>query len=411
MSTRTLVPTLTLAAALALAGCGGGPQPGAPSPESGAAASSTAGVPADSLLAPVVAADGKVMPPPPLPLRAASFPAYAERTLKSGAHLIVVRNDEQPVASVDLVLRAGTADDLPGLPGVADMVAELLDKGTATRSAKEVAEGIDFVGGRLSANASADYMSVGVTVLTDFLDTGLALLSDVVMRPTFPQDELETARARELSSLQLELSQPGAVARRRFLAELYGDHPYGALPTPASVKAITHDDLVAYHDAYFTPDDALFVVAGDVDPDDVARRIDESFAGWSGTAATPPRRAAPPERTRSELVFVNKPGSVQAVINVGQLVPSAAGSDRVSFDVMNQVLGGGYTSWLNNILRAQKGWTYGAGSGAAERLDEGYFSASTQTRNEVADSALATMLELLDRIRTQPVPAGDLEQA
>ncbi len=390
--------TVATVLGLVLAACGGAPaEP--PAPREEAVAETT------------VVEAARATPPAPLPMEEVAFPGYAERTLRSGARLIVVRNDEQPVASVSLVVRAGDADGPPGLPGVADMTASLLDKGTTTRDAREIAEAVDFIGARLSVSASADWTVVGTTVLTEFLDEALDVVADVVMNPTFPENELETQRARDLSALRLQLSQPGALANRQFLAEVYGQHPYGASPTPASVSGLTRDHLVAFHRTHYVPGNALFVVAGAVEADEVARQIDEAFLGWSGEAPPGGERPAPPTRSARELVFVHKPGSVQAVIQVGHLMPSATGTDWATFDVANEVLGGSYTSWLNNILRAQKGWTYGAGSSAAERPDAGHFRARTQSRNEVADSALATMLELLDRIRSEPVPAEDLEQA
>lgn len=395
--------TIALAFVVFLAACGGGAGPESPAPEMAAAAASP--------FEPVVSPEGKVMPPPPFPVEEVAFPAYAERTLRSGARLIVVRNDEQPVASVNLYIRSGDAADPEGYTGVADMTAALLDKGTTTRSALDIAEEIDFIGGRLSASSSAEWTTVGTTVLTDFLDRALDLMADVVMNPTFPEEELETQRARDLSSLRLQLSQPGAVAQRRFLAEVYGDHPYGASITPASLEALDRDRLVAFQQANFVPGNAVFVVAGAVDADDMARRLDNAFLGWAGEAPMARDRPSPPRRTVRELVFVHKPGSVQAVIQMGHLMPPAADADWATFDVANEVLGGSYTSWLNNILRAQKGWTYGAGSGAVERPGPSLFQATTQTRNEVADSVLATMLELMDRIRSEPVPAEDLSQA
>src|SRR5690606_31297459 len=168
--------------------------------------------------------------------------------------------------------------------GVASFTAWLLDKGTTTRSADEIAESIDFVGGSLSAGAGDDGISVSAGVLTEFLDTALVLMSDVVRNPTFPESELETERRRMLSALQANLGQPQYLAERQFFREIYGDHPYGAMPSPESVRAITRDDLVAYHATHFRPGNALFVVAGDVRPDDIVQRLERHFGDWQGAA-------------------------------------------------------------------------------------------------------------------------------
>lgn len=350
-------------------------------------------------------------PPPALPMKPVSFPAYRERALANGAQVIVVENHEQPVVTVNLRVKSGTAAAPRDRVGTVDLVAELLNKGTETRKALEIAEAIDFVGGQLGAGAGTDWMNVSVTVLTEFLDTALVLLSDIVLRPTFPEDELETARQRVLTALQVELSQPEPLAERRFLREVYGNHPYGKLPTPESVKAIQRLDLVEFHRAHFKPASALFVVAGDVDPDDIVARIERHFAGWPPGSARPPTYFAPPERERREVVLIHKPGSVQAVMRVGNLIPPATYEAWPALDVLRQVLGGSSTGWLFRILREEKGYTYGAYATTVARLDRGYFQAWAEVRNEVTDSALAGLFELVEKIRAEPVREEDLRLA
>lgn len=351
------------------------------------------------------------LPPPPLPVKAVAFPTVHERTLENGARVIIVENHEQPIVSLDLRIRSGTALDPSDKPGVAGFTAALLDKGTATRTSRQIAESIDFVGGTLGAGAGADWTNVSATGLTEFLDTALVLLSDVVLNATFPAEELEIERKRTLSGLQVELSQPQSLAARRFAREVYGEHPYGASLTPESVRSIRREDLVAFHGAHFRPENALFVVAGDVRPADVVARLDRHFAGWKRGAAVRPKLPAPPPRQQRDIVFIHKPGLVQAVIRIGHLLPPATHADWVALDVANQVLGGGTTGWFFRILRGEKGYTYGAYASAAKRLEPGYFQASAEVRNEVADSAIAEFFNLLGRIRREPVPADDLRKA
>lgn len=353
----------------------------------------------------------KAEPPPPLPMQAVTFPAYHERTLTNGAAVIVVENHEQPVVTVELRTKGGTAADARDRVGTADLVAELLNKGTKTRSALEIAEAIDFVGGSLDAGAGSDWMNVSATALTEFVDTALVLLADVVLNPTFPEDELEIARQRMLTALQLELSQPQALAERRFLQEVYGNHPYGKLPTPESLKRIQRRDVVEFHHGHFRPGNALFVVAGDVDPDEIVARLERHFSGWAPGTVRGPTYFVPPDRGRREIVLVHKPGSVQAVIRVGHLLPAATYADWPVLDVLSHVLGGSSIGWLFKVLREEKGYTYGAYAGAAERVDRGYFQAWAEVRNEVVDSAMMELFVQLDRIRGQLVPAADLRLA
>lgn len=353
----------------------------------------------------------RVQPPAPLPLKPVTFPAFTEKRLTNGAQVIVVEDHTAPIVSLSLRIRSGSAADPAGKVGTANFTAALLDKGTKTRSAREIAEAIDFVGGSLGASASADWTNISATVLTEYLDTALVLLSDVVLNPTFPESELELYRQQTLTGLQAELGQPASIAQRVFMKEIYGEHPYGAAPTPESVQALTREDLVAFHQAHFRPGNALIVVAGDVKADDVVARLDRALSGWTGGAAPRAREAATPTRSAREITLVHKPGSVQAVIRIGHLLPTATHKDWVTLDVASQVLGGGTTGWFFRVLRSEKGYTYGAYASAAQRPGPGYFLATAEVRNEVADSAMSEFFRLLDQIRDQPVPADDMRKA
>lgn len=350
-------------------------------------------------------------PPPPLEMEPLEFPPFVERTLSNGASVIVVENHEQPFASIELRIGTGSAADPEGMTGLASMVATLLTRGTTTRSSDQIATAIDFVGGNLGVGAGPDWISVSAASPTVFLDTALVLLADVVQNPTFPESELETERRRTLSGLQVSLSQPGTLASRRFFQEVYGDHPYGAAPDPETVRALGQPHLVAFHERYFRPDEALFVVAGDVRPDEIVDRLERHFGDWSGSAESAPPAAEPPARTTRTLHFVHKPGLVQATVRVGHLLPAASWGDWVTLDVANQVLGGGTTGWLFRILRNEKGYTYGSYSSTVEREQPGFFMATAEVRNEVADSAMAELLSLISRLRDEPVPVDDLEKA
>lgn len=362
-----------------------------------------------------VAPPAPEQPPEPLPAEDVDFPDYAERTLENGARLLVVENHEQPVVSVQLILpAAGSAADPDDMAGLASVTAAQIDKGTESMTALDIAEAVDFIGANLGASASGDWSSVYLTTLTDFLDEGLELMSDVVMNPTFPAEELETETQQRLSALQLERSQPAALAQRAFDEGIYGAHPYGQSPTVASIEAIDTGDLERFHRQNYRPGNALFVVAGDVDPDEIQRKLELAFAQWEGEAEADMTRAAPPQRSGRTLRFVHKPGLVQAVVRMGHLLPSATEADWVSLDVANQILGdpsAGFSGRMMKELRDARGWTYGAYSRATERPGPGYFVMSGEFRNEVADSALEVMIELAEQIRAGNVPPEDLEAA
>ncbi len=271
--------------------------------------------------------------------------------------MLVVRNPEQPIVSVNLRVASGDADDPAGKAGVAGATATLIDNGTTTRSAEEIAEAVDFIGANLGAGSGPDWSNVTLNTTTANLEAGLDVFADVVMNPSFPEDEVEKERRRQLTALQVELSQPGSLASRRFFAEVYGPHPYGWSPNPESVEAITRDDLARFHDAHYRPDNALIVVAGDVQHDAIVESLNRHLAGWTPGAPAEAERPEPPSSASRTLHFVHKPGLVQAVMRVGHLMPPATEADWVGIDVAARVLGGGTTGWLFRILRGEKGYT------------------------------------------------------
>ncbi len=366
---------------------------------------------APALLPAAAAAQYPTTPPPAAPVRPAEFPPFQEATLANGVRVVLVESHRDPVVAFRLTLPAGNAYVPAGKEGLAGMVAQLLTKGAGARSADELATAIESAGGSIGGSAGDDFVSVAGSVLSNNTALAMQLLGDAVARPTFPERELELARQQSLSALQLELSQPAAIARRIFDAAVYGAHPYGRSPTPASVRAITRADLVAYHQARLRPQGALLVVAGDVTMPQLRAVAERSFAGWTGAPAAAPALAAPAAPARTELVLVNRPGSVQANIVAGNLTGGPADPTRYAATVANKLLGGGTDARLFEILRERRGWTYGAYSSLSRPRGVGVFSATAEVRNEVADSALVELMAQLRRVGAEPVPANELENA
>jgi zinc protease len=349
--------------------------------------------------------------PPPLKAKPVHFPAVGRDTLSNGLRLVVIENHEQPVVSVRLYLPAGATADPEHEAGLADMTASLLDKGTKTRSADQIASAVEGVGASLNEGADDDFTYVAATTLTKHLPAVLEIFSDVVRNPTFPDDQLETMRKRELSGLQVQLSQPSVLAGRQFSREVYGKHPYANAPTPESVKAITRQDIEAFHAARYDPSGALLVFAGDIDLAGARQAAEKYFGGWSGKApvqATPP---APPAPSPTSITLINRPGSVQSEIWMGNLAIRPDNPDAIPLDVMNRILGGGANARLFLILREQKGWTYGAYSQITSPRDKGYFVATAQVRTPVTDSSVNEMLHQIRRMRTQTVPDSEVQTA
>lgn len=361
--------------------------------------------------APLAAQGYPKTPPPAGPLTPAPFPPFQEAVLPNGLRILVVESHKQPIVSLSLSFAAGSANDPIGKEGLANMVAALLTKGAGSRSAEQVSEAIEGAGGSLSAGAGSDFLSLSSTVLKPSLPLAFELIGDAAIRPAFPEKEVELLRTQTLSALQVQLTQPEAIADQAFRRALYGQNPYGRSAVPASVKATTRADIVAYHRGRLRPAGALLVVAGDVTLAEVRALALKATRGWVGAPPPAPLSLAVPTRTKTDLILVHRPGSVQSNIIVGNLTYLPNDPRVYAAAVTNQVLGGGASSRLFLLLREQKSWTYGAFSRYARRKRLGYFAASTEVRTEVTDSALKELLSQLRRIASEPVPAAELEAA
>lgn len=350
-------------------------------------------------------------PPTAAPLRPVQFPPFRTVALPNGMTLLLVENHEQPTLSVSVSFRAGNAYDPRGKEGVAAFVAELLTKGTPTRTAEQIAATIEGVGGSLSAGAGDDFFTVSSDVLSDHAELAFTLLGDVTRRPTFPAEELELARTRFLSSLEVELSQPSSIAGRAFQKEIYGSHPYGRTTSAAAYRAITREDVVSFASRRLRPTGALLVVAGDITLARARQLATSAFGTWQGAAPAP--LAATPAATKraTDILLVHRAGSVQSNIVIGNTTFLPADTGYYPARIASHVLGGGSDSRLFMILREQKGWTYGSYAALRRTRGLGYWEATFEGRTEVTDSALVELLHQIDRVRTEVIPDSELVAA
>jgi zinc protease len=347
-------------------------------------------------------------PPKPTRLLPARFPPFEEVKLANGITLVVVERHEVPVASVSLSFRAGGVYDPPGREGLSDLVAEVLTKGTPTRAADDIAATIEGAGGSLSARSGDDFLTISANALSDELELVFSLLGDVTLHATFPTNELELARTRALSSLALQLSQPGSLATRFFAAEIYGSNPYGRSPTAASYKAIAREDVLAFTGARLRPEGALLVVAGDVTRSQVEALVSAAFAGWAGAPPPSPAPVTAPTRRATDILLVHRPGSVQSVITVGNTTILPTDPLYYGARVATHVLGGGADSRLFRVLRERESWTYDVQASLHRYRGLGYWSATAQVRTEATDSALQELLRQVRQIRTDLIPDSEL---
>ncbi len=349
--------------------------------------------------------------PAPSRLRPVRFPPFREVALPNGMTLLLVENHEQPTLSISLSFRAGVAYDPAGKEGTAALVAELLTKGTPTRDAEEIAAAIEGVGGSIAASAGDDFLTVSTDVLSDHADLAFTLLGDVTRRATFSAEELELARTRFLSSLEVELSAAGNVAGRAFQKEIYGRHPYGRNTSAAAYRAITRNDVAGFAGRRIRPAGSLLVISGDITLPRARELATQAFGTWRGAAAPAPAFPAAPAKRRTDILLVNRPGSVQSNIVIGNTTFLPTDTIYYPARIATHVLGGGSDSRLFMILREQKSWTYGSYAALRRSRGLGYWQATFEGRTEVTDSALTELLHQIDRVRTETIPDSELVAA
>ncbi len=332
--------------------------------------------------------------------------------LPNGMVLLVAEQRAVPIVTVSMLIHAGSVQDPPGKPGVANLVAQLLTQGTKTRTAPQISEAIEFIGGSLSVDAGQETTTLSLSVLSKDLDTGLDLMADVLLNPVFEQADLQRKINETVAGIKRDQEDPGTVSWQAFLAEVYGSHPFGrpVEGTEQSVPTITRDDVVQFHAAYYRPNKTILAVVGDVGMADLKARLQARLGGWQagGPTVTPPPPPAPlPQR----VVKTIQRQVTQANINLGNLAITRGSPDYYPVQVMNYILGGGFTSYLISTIREEKGWAYDVGSYFGMGKIAGEFSLSMQTKNEVAQDAIDAALAQVKRIQGQPVSDQDLQDA
>jgi zinc protease len=352
--------------------------------------------------------------PPAAPPRPFQFPKAVTKRLTNGLRVFVIPGGKEPAVTVRLVLTAaGTVNDPQGKSGLAQMAAQLLTEGTATRSAQQIAEAIDFVGGSLSANSDLDGTVVTAQVVKKDFELAMELLADVVMHPAFQKEELERRRQQLFSNLDLEYADPNYLASAAFSRLVYGQHPYG-LPeegTPASARRLTREDLVRFCDEHYVPNAALLAFAGDVTPEAAFAAAEKYFGAWEKKELAQASLPAPVASSGMRIFIVDKPDAVQTQIRAGRPGIPRNSPDYVPLFVANRVFGGGFNSRLSTKVRQEKGLTYGAYSRLASHRQAGSFVASTSTRTETTAEAAQLVVELIGQMATGSVSPEELNFA
>jgi len=350
--------------------------------------------------------------PAPLQPRPIAIPTPRETVLRNGLSLVVVEDARLPLVSYRLAFRIGGAFDPPLLPGLTDLLAGLLPEGTTSKTSKEIADEVARMGASLSAGANSDYTIVAASALSDFNDPVLDLIAEVTLEPSFPENEVELAKQNTKESLRQQRAQPSFLATEMVSRVMFGDHPYAIVaPTPESIDRSTREEFVKFHRAKLVPNNAVFIVVGDVRYEEILNRVESLFSTWERGDDVVANFPAPPVRTTRTGYLVDRPGSAQSNIVIANSGITRTSPDYFPMMLMHTVLGANASSRLFMNLREEKGYTYGAYSNLDARRSAGTFRATAEVRTPVTGDSLKEFFYELNRIRDTQVSEKEIGDA
>lgn len=355
-----------------------------------------------SISAPTKAEDGTLRLPP-----------YKKVKLKNGMTVLLMEQHEVPIISFNFIVKAGSVADPAGKEGLAALVAGLMRKGTKTRSADQISSELDFIGGVLQAGAGLDYTNGFAEFVKKDVSRGVEILADVMLNPTFPQDEVTKMLAQRIDEIKGDKDQAQAVIGNYYSSYLFGSHPYGR-PTDGdekSLAAITRDDVQKFYQTYYTPSNLIMAVAGDFNAAETEQLLAGKFGSWADRAAPAISVPDAPVFQGRKLLLVDKPDSTQTFYQIGNLGIARTNPDRIFVQVINTLFGGRFTSMLNSALRIQSGLTYGARSTFSQRRARGQFAISTFTPNASTERAIDMTLDVLKRLHEKGITDEELKSA
>ncbi len=342
-------------------------------------------------------------------------PTFSSKKLSNGLTVVLSERHELPKVVVGLVLKTGATADPSARPGVAWMTAEMLDEGTTSRSSLQIQAELDRLGSSLHTTAGSESSEVNLETLKKNLRPSLQLMADVILHPSFPEEELERQRKQRLDSILQERSNPSVIAGKIFRSLLFGDqHPLGreAEGNEASVKAISRAELEKFYHSYWKPNNAALIFAGDVSLDEAAALSEEVLGGWQANRVLETRvpTIEPPAATR--IYLVDRQDAPQSQIRIGSVGPRRQVEDYYAIELMNAVLGGAFTSRLNLNLREKKGYTYGAFSGFSYGRQVGLWAGRAGVQTKFSKESLAEFEREFTEIQAKkPITSAELEMA
>jgi zinc protease len=343
------------------------------------------------------------------------LPRAEEATLKNGLQVVLLPAHRLPTFSMQLVVLSGGLADKPDYRGLSSFTATLLREGTTKRSSKDIAEQVDALGATLAANSGLSSLTsvVNTSGLVENLDQTLELFADVIRNPTFPQAEVDKYKTRTLAQLQFQRSIPQFLAQEQFSRAIYGtNHPAALVSAPPeSIKKLTTKDLAEFHSTYYRPNNAILAIVGDVTMKEILPKLEKVFGDWQKGDVPATTIPPAPAQSESRIYLIDRPGSVQTVLQLGTLGIERTSPDYFGVLLADRVLGGGPSGRLFLNLREDKGYTYGAYSGFSSSKYRGTWVSSSEVRTDVTEGAMKEFMYELNRLRNEPVSADELENA
>jgi predicted Zn-dependent peptidase len=342
-------------------------------------------------------------------------PTWTKTTLASGADFIVSEKHDLPLVSFSITFLGGSNQFEPAeRSGLASLTAAMMSEGTKMRDGEALSNALQLLGTSVSANVSGESGAISFVSTTGKFAQTLDIMADMLLNSTFPAEALERLRAQRLVALTQARAQPGAIAGRVFPRVLYGlAHPYGRVANEESIKAVTRDDVVAFHGKYFQPGRALVTVVGDVTAAGVKPIVEKALATWVKGGSRPDfSYPALPARAKTTIYLVDRPGAAQSTVAIGEPGPSRSTPDYYAMQVMNTMLGGMFQSRLNANIREEKGYSYGVSSSFAYGKGPGPFRTGGDIVGDKTDAALVEfMKELRGILGDRPVTDEELQTA
>ncbi|HEX8843414.1 MAG TPA: pitrilysin family protein [Pyrinomonadaceae bacterium] len=351
-------------------------------------------------------------PPPPGPPRPLNLPKITEKKLPNGLTVVLAPLPNVPKITTQLLFLVGQAADSDKHSGIAQVAATVANEGTETRTSKQIKEELRSMGANLDLFTDTDASSMFGSTLSEFAPRYFELMSDVAQHASFPETEVALAKDNLIQSIRAQRSQPSFLAGERLQKAIFGKHPYGfVVPDEKSITALTRADLKDFVSRYYVPNNAVLIVVGDFQPDAAFAQIEKAFGSWKSRELPKAEMPQPPTRDRRQIYFVNRPGSIQSEIYIGNLSIPRKDPDYFAIRTANTIFGGSFYSRLTRNIREEKGYTYSPFSSSNTIARAGFFMTGAAVRNEVTGPTLLEMFYELDRMRVLPVTDEELNAA